>query len=173
MAETHRVFAKDITFSANKCLASIFNGTGSGAVIRVYRIFIYNNQHIAVTGVLTNIEIRKLSASSGGTTITPIKHDTANPTLNAAIICGTNQTVTPTDVFRRIVWSTDEPSGNTTMTIDEYETIHPLCCVWSQGYGDTTMDPIVIRENEGLGIINTGGRVGQCDLVIEFTTAAS
>ncbi len=173
MAATHRVFAKDITFAANKCLASIFNGVGSGAVLRVYRVFIYNNQHIAVTGVLTNIELRKLSASSGGTTIVPVKHDTASAALAAEIVTGTNQTITPTDVFRRIIWSTDEPSGNAAMTIDEFQTLHPLCCVWSQGYADTTMDPIVLREGEGFGVINTGASVGQCDIVIEFTTAAS
>ena len=58
------------------------------------------------------------------------------------------------------------------MTLDEFELVHPFCCIWSQGYADTTIDPITLNaNNEGIAIINTGALVGQCDLMIEFTAA--
>lgn len=170
MTATYTYFAKDVVFAANKCMASIFNNTGSPVTVKVYRMYVLNNQYVAVTGVLTNLEIRKLTASTGGTAVTPAAHDTSN-TLNANVICATNATVTTTDVYRRILWSTDEPAANATITVDEFECIVPLANVWNMGYGDSNVEPITLNANEGVGIINTGAVAGQCDIVIEFTSA--
>ena len=129
-----------------------------------------NNQYVAVTGVLTNLEIRKLTAATGGTTITAAPHDTSN-SLSASVICATNASVTSTDVYRRILWSTDEPTANTTMSVDEFQCFLPFANVWNMGYGDTSVEPITLNANEGVGLINTGAVAGQCDIVIEFTAA--
>ena len=170
MAATYTLWSKNTVFAANKCMASIFNNTGSPVVVKLYRIYALNNQYVAVTGVLTNLEVRKLTSATGGTTITPVPHDTLN-TINANVVCATNATVTPTDLYRRVLWSTDEPTANTTMTIDEFECLLPFGCIWSMGYGDSNVEPITLNANEGVGIINTGAVVGQCDLIFEFTAA--
>jgi hypothetical protein len=123
--------------------------------------------------VLTNLELRKLSAASGGTTLTPAKHDTASETVPAEVLFATNASVTPTALYKRILWSTDEPVVNTGMTIDEFETIPAIACVWSKGYIDTAMTPITLREGEGFTILNTGASSGQCDVVLEFTSMST
>jgi Tfp pilus assembly major pilin PilA len=169
MAATYTVWSKNTVFAANKCMISIFNGSSSAVTIKLYRVYALNNQYVAVTGVLTNLELRKLTSAAGGTTLTAAPHDTNN-TLDANVICSTNATVTPTDLYRRVLWSTDEPTANTTMTVDEFECLLPFGCIWSMGYGESSVEPITLNANEGVGLINTGAVVGQCDLILEFTT---
>lgn len=170
MAATHTLPATDVAFSANKSMISLFNGSGSGITIKPYRIFVMNNQLNAVTGVLTNLELRKISASSGGTTLTATKHDTNSSNLPAQVLLATNASVTPTDLYRRILWSTDEPSAGT-LTLDELQLFGPLCCIWSQGYADSYTEPLTLAEGEGITIINGGASAGLADFFIEFTAA--
>ncbi len=172
MASTYTATSMDTVFAANKSMISVFNEVGSTDVVRVYRIWAFNNQVTAVTGVLTNLEIRRLTASTGGTTITPVKHDTTNATLST-VTCATNSTVTSTDLFRRVVWSTDEPAANATITLDEFQVLMPIATLWSQGYGDTSVSPITLRAGDGVAVINTGASSGQADFFIEFTVGAS
>lgn len=170
MTATYTLWSKGTVFAANKCMASIFNDISSPLVVKLYRIYVLNNQYTAVQGVLTNLEIRKLSSATGGTLITAAAHDTNN-SLNANVICATNATVTPTDLFRRVLWSTDEPTSNTAINIDEFECILPFSCIWSMGYGDANLEPITLNANEGVGLISTGAVTGQCDIIFEFTAA--
>jgi hypothetical protein len=169
MAATYTWNQKNLVFAANKCMASIFNGGASPVTVKLYRIYVLNNQYSAVTGVLTNLEIRKLSDATGGTTVTASPHDTTN-TLNANVLCATNAVVTPTDLYRRVLWSTDEPAVGA-MTVDEFQCMLPFGCVWSMGYGDANVEPITLAAGEGVGIINTGSSVGTCDIIMEFTAA--
>lgn len=170
MAATYNLAALDVAFAANKCMAGVFNGSGSGVVIRVYRIWMLNNQLTTVTGVLTNVELRKITAATGGTDIAPTLNDTNSAALPAQIKAGTNMTVTLGGILKRVIWSTDEPAGNASVTLDEMECIVPLGCVWEMGYGDPYSTPLVLREGDGICLYNTGGSVGQCDIFIEFTS---
>lgn len=170
MTATYTYWAKDVAFAPNKCMTSIFNNSSSTVTVKVYRAYVLNNQYVAVTGVLTNLEIRKLTAASGGTTVTAAPHDTSN-SLSSNVECKTNASVTATDLFRRVLWSTDEPVANATMTIDEFQCILPIGCVWSMGYGDSLVEPITLNTSEGFGIINTGASIGTCDIIVEFTAA--
>ncbi len=171
MAATYRAVASQIDFAANKNMLSVFNESGSAVIVKVYRIWVLNHQVTAVTGVLTNLEIRKLSASTGGTTITPTKHDTSSTTLTT-VTCATNTTYTPTDMYKRVVWSTDEPRGNSVAaTLNEFQAMPPIALIWSQGYADANTDPIILNATEGVAVVNTGAIVGKADLMIEFTAA--
>jgi hypothetical protein len=171
MAATYTVASFFTNFASNKCMLSIFNESASSNVVRVYRMWALNNQIAAVIGVLTNMEIRRLTAASGGTTLTPVLHDTNSPALSN-ISLATNATVTPTDLFRRIIWSTDEP-GNSTMTLDEFECLVPIGTIWQMGYMDSTTKPLTLRPGQGVGIINTGASLGTVDLFMEFTVSAT
>ncbi len=131
-------------------------------------MYVLNNQYVAVGGVLTNLEIKKLTAATGGTTITAAPHSTAN-SLSSSVECATNATVTSSDLYRRVLWSTDEPAAAATMTVDEFQCFLPIGCIWNMGYGTTDIEPITLNANEGVGIINGGAASGQCDIIIEFT----
>ena len=171
MAQTYTAAITGATFGNGKSMASLFNGTGSGQILRLYRIWVLNNQTAAVTGVLTTFSIRRTSAQSGGLAVVPVKHDSNSANLDAAIACATGATVTntaSTTDLRRWMWSNDEPSVSSA-TSDEFECLVPLNCVWDST-GDANIEPLVIREGQGISVTHTGTTtVGLCDIFLEFT----
>lgn len=175
MAQTYTAAFLAVAFGNNKSMAAILNGAGSGRVIRVKRIWILNNQTSIVTGVLTSFALKRSSAQSAGTSVTPTKHDTASEAMPAQVLIATGATVTQTaDVaLRQWVWSNDEPAAGTG-TSDEFECLVPLNCVWDAATGDADLEPLVLRAGEGVDVRHTGSTtVGVCDIFIEFTLAAS
>ena len=171
MAATFRAVGSGITFASSKHMLSLFNGSGSGAVLSVYRIWVLNNQTSAVTGVFTTLEVRRSTAQSGGTSVTPIKMDTNSSNLAAQVLCAHNATVTAasTDVFTRIGWSNDE-AAVTSATNDELECIPALMEILSAGIGNSALEPVVCRETYGITLFHGGSTaVGNMDIVFEFT----
>ena len=174
MAATHTLSVVGATFANAKHMASLFNGAGSGRVLRIFRVWILNNQTAGVTGVLTTLSLRKTTAQSGGTASTPVKHDSASSNLPAQVLAATGATVTNASVndLRKIMWSNDEPAVSSAVS-DELECLVPLNCIWDST-GDDRIEPITLREGEGCTLQHTGtSAVGLCDIFIEFTDAAS
>ncbi len=175
MAASFTVSGTDLAFGNNKSLLTIFNGVSSAVILRIYRILILNNQTVAVAnGVVTTLEIRRISASSGGSNLTVLKHDTNTSDLDANVTATTGSTDTVgTDIIKMFLWSTDEPAA-TTATIDEWQLLPVFNMVWDSGYADTNLEPIVLRAGEGLTIKQPGSNtLGQCDIFVEFTSAGS
>jgi len=173
MAATWRATGSAIAYANAKDMLNVFNGTSSTRIIRAYRAYFFNNGTSAVTGVLTTLQIRRLTAASAGTAVTPVKHDTNSSALNVNTTCGTNQTVTGSDIFRRLLWSNDEPTVSAA-TQDEWELLVPNCEIWNAGYGDSNIEPIVCRATQGFEIFHSGSSaVGTADCEIEFTDAAT
>jgi hypothetical protein len=173
MADTFTAAAVGATFAANKLMLGLFNGAGSGRVLRVYRIWCLNNQTAAVTGVLTTMSLRRSTAQSGGTAITPQKHDNNAANLPAQVLCATGATPTLTgNPYRQWAWSNDEPAASSG-TNDEFECLVPLNCVWDST-GDANIEPIVLREGEGVSVHHPGSSaVGNADIFLEFTNSAT
>jgi hypothetical protein len=174
MAQTYTVAAIGATFGNNKSMLGVFNGSGSGRIIRVYRVWVLNNQTAGVTGVLTTWTLRRSSAQSAGTSLTPTKHDTASETAPAQCLFSTGGTVTLTGdaALRAWVWSNDEPAASSG-TSDEFETLVPLNCVWDST-GDSNIEPITLREGQGISVHHSGSTtVGICDVFVEYTLASS
>lgn len=174
MAATFTLAGIGVTFANAKHMLSLFNGAGSGRVLRVYRVWMLNNQTAAITGVLTTMALRKTSAQSGGTAISPVKHDSASSNLAAQILAAAGATVTNTaDVqLRTWMWSNDEPSASSS-TNDEMECLVPLNCIFD-ATGDSNIEPLVLRPGEGATIQHSGSSaVGLADLFIEFTDSAT
>ena len=171
--QTHTVGFIGATFANNKSMGAIFNGVGSGRIVRIQRVWMLNNQTAGVTGVLTSMNIRRTTAQSAGTAVVPVKHDTASTTLAAQILVATAATVTLTGVeMRRWMWSNDEPAVSSG-TSDEFETLVPLNLVWDST-GDADIEPIVLREGEGISVHHPGSTaVGICDIFVEFTSDAT
>lgn len=175
MAATFTLNGIGLTFANGKHMLSLFNGVGSGRVIRVKRVVLLNNQTAAVTGVLTTFSLRRTSAQSGGTSVVPTKHDTASASLPGTITAATGATVTNTaDVpFRNFMWSNDEPAAASASN-DELECLVPLNTVFDAATGDTDIEPITLRPGEGLTLHHTGTTaVGVVDIAFEFTDAAA
>jgi hypothetical protein len=174
MAQTYTVAATGIASALNKSMIAVFNGSGSGRIVRVYRVWMLNTQPSAITGALNTMELRRTSAGSGGTAITPTKHDSTNESFPAQVVVSTNQTVTATDLLRRWIWSTDEPAAAAAVTIDELETMPALNLIWDVGYGESAVEPITLREGYGLSVQCTGSSAtGTADLFFECTLAST
>jgi hypothetical protein len=174
MAATFTAAFIGATFANGKHMASLFNGAGSGRVLRLYRVWILNNQTAGVTGVLTTLGLRRSSAQSGGTSVASTKHDTASSNLAAQVLCATGATVTNTaDLqYRTLVWSNDEPAVSSA-TSDELECLVPLNVIWDST-GDANVEPITLREGQGVTLQHSGSSaVGLCDIFFEFTDSAT
>lgn len=170
MAKTYTVGGIGVAFGSGKSMLAIFNSVGSGRVVRVYRAWTLNNQTAGVTGVTTTMELRRINSHSAGTAVTPTKHDTANETAPGTVLFAHGGTIglTGDAAFRRWLWSNDEPAASAG-TNDELECMVPLNCVWDST-GDADLEPIVLREGEGLSVYHSGTTaVGVLDTFIEYT----
>jgi hypothetical protein len=171
MVATYRATSGAVAFAATKDMLNVFNGGAATRVTRVYRCYQFNNGTTAVTGVLTTLQVRRITAASAGTAVTPVKHDTNSANLEAAQTAGTGQTTTGSDIFRRYLWSNDEPTVSTA-TQDEWEMLVPFAEIWNAGYADSNVEPIVCRATQGCQIFHSGSStVGSNDFEIEFTNA--
>jgi hypothetical protein len=184
MANVYTVSSQGIPFAASKCMLGIFNGTGSGKVIRVYRIVMTNAQTTAVTGVNTLMYIQRLTTGSGGLPVLIMKHDSSSPTLPPQVYSAFNMDFTATNYFRRFYWSSDEPVASDAQNIDEFQTVPSIATIWdsSGSYLVTTVEPIVCREGYGLAVIcgnaytaaaATTPPTGAADFFIEFTAEST
>jgi hypothetical protein len=173
MAATWRATSGGVAYASAKDMLNVFNGSATARVIRAYRCYWFNNGTTAVTGVLTTAQVRRITAASAGTAVTPVKHDTNSSALDAATTCGTGQTTTGSDIFRRFLFVNEEPVVAGT-TQANWLTLVPFAEVWNAGYGDTNVEPITCRASQGIQLFHSGSSaVGTADLEIEFTDSAS
>lgn len=174
MAATWRAVTTLPTWAtAAKSLLKVFNASGSGVVLRVYRVWVLNNQTVAVTGIIAPMSLVRLSTvGSGGTAVTCIKHDTNSTALPAQVTAAYGDT-TPGTVdatFRRAQFSTDEALVGT-LTNNQLQSFMPLNLFWDSGYNDSNVEPIVLREGFGISVYTPGiaSAAGIVDVCIEFT----
>ena len=105
---TYYAYADAVSFAANKQHISIFNGVGSGKIIKIKKMFIVNLALAAITGVAVRFDIKKTTAQSGGTAITAQIVDPDDPALPAQILIATNATVTEGALLFPITCANDE-----------------------------------------------------------------
>lgn len=173
MAATVRAVGLAVTWGSAKSMIDMFNATGSARIMRMFRAYIFNNGTTAVTAALSAVRVNRTTAASGGTTITPVAHDTNSAALDANTTFGTGRTITRTDNFRQILYLLEEPTTTGT-TQANWEVLVPNAEIWNAGYGDTTIEPIVCRAVQGVEIQNSGaGAVSTADLELECTDAAT
>jgi len=172
MAKTYTAAAIGVAFASAKSLLGVFNAHATRKV-KLYRAWQLNNQTTGVTGVLTSCSLRKISALSAGTAVTPVAHDTGNATVDlTSVTCNTGGTFTNTgdNPWRVWMWSSDEPAVSSA-TSDEFQCIVPLMCMWDST-GDTNIEPITLNTSEGVHITQPGANaVGISDCFLEFTVS--
>lgn len=169
MANIYTIAAAATPFLQNRCMIGIFNGAGSGKVIKVHRITALNNQTVAVTGVNAILKVVTISTGSGGLYLNPTKHDSLSPVVPSQVVCATNMSYTTSNLLRNCFWSNDEPLQSTIGTCDEWQLIPKMQNLWESSYKDTNVQPLICREGQGLALINsTNTAVGIADFFIEF-----
>jgi len=177
MANTWFATFPDVAIgTANKSHADLWNPSGSGRVIRVYKIYALNNYR--ATGINAGMNLyhiaRITALTVAGTVVTPVRADTSLENW-AATSCTAHyaSTVTEGAVFRRFIRSSDDVGMRTVTQFNYWGSIHEMAKVWDTGCNDdAVLQPIVIREDSGIHIKYLSGKdsTGTLTVVMEFTT---
>jgi hypothetical protein len=118
------------------------------------------SNNTASVGKPGSLSIKRITAASGGDSITPIKMDTADSALPAQVLVRNNpDSVTATDIFRQIA---DAPAYSLTLVNTQFSSrtfggsmvTHQkshFADIW-RGGESTNVEPIILREGEGVGL---------------------
>ncbi len=150
-------------------MLTLMNPTGSGKVVKVYRVWAeIPSQILAITGVLYLGILARCNTVSGGVTTTPVSYDSSNTALGT-VSSGSKRTATIVSTLRRVLFSNDEAVLNSA-TMDEYLLLNLRNEIWNSSTKNTDIQPLVLRENEGLTFQNTTATsVSFLDVFMEFT----
>jgi hypothetical protein len=183
LPNVYTISSPGTAFIQDKCMLGLFNGIGSGKVLRIYKVYVLNAQTAVLTGLNNILEIWRFSTGSGGLAVQIIKHDTQSPAPPSQIIASTGMSYTKNSLLRRIIWSSDEPVSSDAAGIDEIQTLPAFCNLldYTMSYTNSTVEPIILRPGYGIGVVLQGAYnvgalatpVGSCDLFIEYTMEAT
>lgn len=150
----------------NKYMATLFN-PNTRQVFAVRRIWASNWQVAAVTGVILEQYLARITARTVGTTITPQPVDEADNMTIEAVADHNSTPVTEDYIFKRFFHVSEEVVlASTGLTLNmagdrDFQLIYEAV----QG-----MKPITLRNSEGISVRNvTNSTAGTCSYVIEFT----
>lgn len=166
MANIYSIGAPGIAFVDGQCMLGIYNGVGSGKIIKLYRALAMNAQTQTVTTpTQLYLNLYKFSTGSGGLAMNIIKHDNLSPTPPAQIVASANMSYTIDSFLRRMLWSTKEPLVINAGWITEVEVNPNFTMLWdsSMSYNNSSVEPLVLREGYGAGIVcsvPSGGSIG-------------
>lgn len=84
---TYTMYSVGKAMASNALIMDLFNGSGSGKVIRVLEVTAYQRDSAAVTGIAAPIELKRTTAAgTGGTAISAGNRDTSDGALVAQIV---------------------------------------------------------------------------------------
>lgn len=107
--ETYLLIAEDCVFANAKQHVSIFNGVGSGKVVKISKLFMTNMlANVIVTGGARRLDVKRATNFSGGSNLTPLKHDSNNGDVPAQILLKTGATVTEGVLLFPLIFPDDE-----------------------------------------------------------------
>ncbi len=118
------------------------------------------SNNTAGVGRAASMSIARITAITGGDTVTPILMDTADASLPSQVVIANNpDSVTATDTFRRIA---DAPAYSLTVANTQFSSrtyggsmvTHQkshFADIW-RGGESVDVEPIILREGEGIGI---------------------
>lgn len=162
---TYYALADNVAFAANKQMLSVLNAAGSGVVVALKKLFLIDLQLSSVTGVALRQDVKRMTAHSGGTTITPEKADSQNAALPAQVTVRTGATsVTEGNLMFPLTFANDEvgatqafPSGT-------------MLAGWNWFPEGIEVQEFRLREGEGMTIKNiTSTTVGSFAYFLVFT----
>lgn len=162
---TYYALADAVTCAQNKQVISILNDTGSGKVVALKKLFIINTQLSTVTGVALRSDVKRATAHSGGSTITPVAADSTNPAIPAQITVRSAATsVTESTLLFPLTYTNDEVGAT-----QAFPTAQLMAGLnWFPEGAE--VQEVRLREGEGLTIKQiTNSSVGQFAWLIVFT----
>lgn len=161
-----------IALAQNKYVATLFNGDDY-FLARVLRAMQFQWSSSAVTGIPTSLELRKLTARTVGTEVTPLAMDSRDecPTTIKASHNDSSVTELSGGLIRKW-WASSEEFvvGSTTLTANTIGTMdwfgENSHVFWSP---HPAGKPITLRKNEGVSVKCTdAGATGAMSFLIEF-----
>jgi hypothetical protein len=154
---TYTLRAPAVANANDRNMLAINNATGSGKLIKIYRIWCFGDGTGTVTGALSGFLLGRIAGvSSGGTALNFIPHSSAVTASSATPFTGISAvyhsaTITASigTEIRRVFKSSDElaASGG---TMEEIQILPAFSVIWDTGYADANVEPLVLRENQGL-----------------------
>jgi hypothetical protein len=147
--------------SAGLKIFDLFNASGSGKVVRIFKVVAYQRNTAGVTGVSITLEgWRTTDVGTGGSTITAGKMDTSDADMSANITCRSLPTGGATATGNPIVVGAiyTEEGANNQPAITLYE---------NPGTGAGTR--LTLREGEGITIVT--GPLGMAGRIAIHVTA--
>lgn len=168
--------AFDVVPAANAHMIALLN-RNKDKVVRIYGANMYISSEAAVTGVLLKARLIRISATvalSGGTAVTPVLMDTAEP-LPANIDIQTKPTsaITVVGEIQRFLLSGDEAVVTTWDADALASEVLPRMTDWLYSVAYPFVKPLTLRTDgvthEGVSIQNLVGTVGNCGLSLLFT----
>lgn len=174
MANIWHAYASRVTFATNKAMIDIFNGISATRVLRILRIFHYNITAVGTAGAFGTMELRRIIEASGGagTLATLMPRDPSDRELESAVSVGAGRTIVQADapnLFRRYLWSIDDPTTTQAAAHNTYELAIPFFIVWDAGYHDSNIQPLVARAGQGYALLSTTAGVSFNSFGIDFT----
>jgi hypothetical protein len=150
---TFFILASAITIAQNKSMLSIVNAGGSPVRLRIRQLKIVNAQTTAVTGVVANFNLFRITGHSGGTLITPLSADTSD-VIEASVTVRTGATVAgeAANALMRWLYSSDEwgvGAADVESVDHTSQTLNKLIDV------DRYVKPVTLRAGEGISIKQT------------------
>lgn len=171
--KTFHISSIDIAIALNKSMMSIVNANGSGVKIKIQEIRIVNSRTAAVTGVVADFRLKKITGHSAGTNLTPIASDSSD-TLSASVTAKTGSTVAGEAAadMKRASWSSDEWGTGTADTASHDHVGHLTGEPWISVRPD--QKPITLNPGEGITIKQvTNSTNGSFDIFIVVTEEAA
>lgn len=179
--QTFSIHAKSVAIGNAKSMLSVLNASGSAVIMRLLALKIFSIQTSAVTGVMAEFGLRKITAHSGGTVLNTtgsasglIYPYDSNNALNGSITARTGATaVTESPAFDilRWLWSSDEFGPGTADAETQEHTDAQLVYAWEQ---KTEAQPMVFRAQQGFHIRqNTNSTAGTFDIWALITQGAT
>lgn len=172
-----------VNWTASSTQIGLINNSAN--VVRVYRIWVYNNGVGTVSGGTCIYQLWRGTGTAwtGGTALTPIRHNPAGVIALTSIAVNTLPTsgFTNTALLGQYTQSNDEIAV-TSLTMEEVQAFKATGLIWDAGYGDSNVEPIVVRTGQGVrlltlaagtGVGQGGTYAGNSMFAMEFTVAAS
>lgn len=162
--ETWSAVADTVAFAANKQHISILNAAGSGKCVTLHDLRWVNLSIAAVTGVGIRWDVKKISAHSGGTALTPEAWDSLNTALPAQVTVRTGATsVTEGNLLFPFTANNDENPLTGLNPQQMGNSILP-------GIADVKSGAFVLREGQGITVKQiTSSTVGSWAWIIQFS----
>lgn len=165
--ETFSVLSLNTQIGNGKSMLSILNGAGSTKVVKIHKIKIINSQTSAVTGIIADFRINRITGHSVGTLLTPQTFDTADIIdVNVTTRTGATLVGTGADLIRYL-WSSDEWGVG---TLDKEGHDHGIQATIPVYESQPGIKPITIRVGEGIAIRQiVNSTAGTFDIEVIFS----